>query len=507
MEVYEYPRGRAGNALFRYFASVIMSIIYGARRTGIYDHHVKILDDTWFLSFQTMVLQGHIPDLEGVKYMLEGYYQHDAIYVKFKDDIIKWIKSHPFDLLTEEPTGQFLIRDVLTIFPIQTSDVVVHIRLEDFIMNGSVIHPDSIRNLLQSENINDFCMVVNQPCTELEYKYVDYFRKFFRFKIQSGTIWEDFYVMRNATTLICSCSTLSWAASLLSDTVSKVYMPDYSKHRTRLHETFKFPINDTVTYQYKEISKDSLTDFLGERDKHLMLNTCIIPKFFEMKSVKTSHETLYNSMETNSVISGYVPTNSIKCFYTHICYHTMKKSLECLLENNLSEYLVVETGCSTYQGTKSTTLWDKFVNTYGGHVYSVDLDSRAVITANNSTSDKTLVICSDSVEYLKKFDKAIDFLYLDSYDVDFSNPLPSAKHHLNEFNAVKHLLHKGSVVLIDDTPVSADWYDDACSIPQNDSRRHNFSSQMSGKGSLVIMELEKMNATNILHQYQTLWVI
>jgi len=222
-----------------------------------------------------------------------------------------------------------------------------------------------------------------------------------------------------------------------------------------------------------------------------------------LKSKKTSHETLYNS-DNGKLISGYTPTendNDRKYFYTHICYHTMKKSLELLLNNNNNNN-IVETGCSTHQGTKSTTLWDKFVNSYGGNVYSVDLDNEAVTLANSVTSDKTLVTCSDSVEYLKTFTQPIDLLYLDSYDVDFSNPLPSANHHLNEFNAVKHLLHKGSIVLIDDTPVSADWYDDADS-----TKRTNFLPEMSGKGSLVNIELEKMNATKILHQYQVLWVI
>lgn len=240
----------------------------------------------------------------------------------------------------------------------------------------------------------------------------------------------------------------------------------------------------------------------------LFLRETIFPGFFFKKSHKTSHETLYNS-ENGTLISGFIPsTSSENFYYTHICYHTMFKSLECLLTYNESNnYILVETGCSTHQGTKSTKLWDNFVNKYGGYVYSVDIDENAVETANKSTSNKTQVTASDSVEYLKTFDIPIDFLYLDSYDVDFSNPIPSAKHHLHEFNAVKHLLHKGSIVLIDDTPLSADWYDDACSIPTDNKRRLEFLNEMSGKGSLVNVELEKLGATKILHQYQCLWII
>lgn len=62
------------------------------------------------------------------------------------------------------------------------------------------------------------------------------------------------------------------------------------------------------------------------------LNETIIPNFFDIKSNKTSHETLYSSNDGTKLISGYVPSdNSDKHFYTHICYHTMKKSLELLL--------------------------------------------------------------------------------------------------------------------------------------------------------------------------------
>ena len=71
-------------------------------------------------------------------------------------------------------------------------------------------------------------------------------------------------------------------------------------------------------------------------------------------------------------------------------------------------------------------------------------------------------------------DNLIDFLYLDSYDVDFLNPLPSALHHLEEFNRVKHLLHKNSIILIDDTPVSPYWLDDGQNSPIYSSLKRQF---------------------------------
>ena len=193
-------------------------------------------------------------------------------------------------------------------------------------------------------------------------------------------------------------------------------------------------------------------------------------------------------------------------FYTHICYHTIFRALNKLLQSNKTSYTIVETGCAAH-GTQSTLLWDKFVNCFGGKVLSVDLCKSAVDKTNELTSDKTTVVHSNSLDYLPTICENIDFLYLDSYDVDFLNPLPSAEHHLKEFKCVKHLLRKGSVILIDDTPISPEWLDNGKNNPIYNDFKKQFNEKMTGKGSLVNNELEKMGATKIMHQYQVLWII
>ena len=44
----------------------------------------------------------------------------------------------------------------------------------------------------------------------------------------------------------------------------------------------------------------------------------------------------------------------------------------------------------------------------------------------------------------------IDFLYLDSYDIERDNPHPSQLHHVKELCAVIKHLRKGSIVCVDD---------------------------------------------------------
>jgi len=227
--------------------------------------------------------------------------------------------------------------------------------------------------------------------------------------------------------------------------------------------------------------------------------------FFHKQTSKTGHETLGNV--DGALIPGFLKTHEYPdAFFTHINYHTMKEALRQLLVHNkdINKFKFVETGCSAH-GTKSTLLWDKFVNFYDGSVASVDLNEHAVNETNSLISSKSKVFHSNSLDYLPKVDSLIDFLYLDSYDVDFLNPLPSALHHLEEFNRVKHLLHKNSIILIDDTPVSPDWLDDGQNSPIYSTLKRQFNPNMAGKASLVNLELEKMGATKILHQYQTLW--
>jgi hypothetical protein len=231
----------------------------------------------------------------------------------------------------------------------------------------------------------------------------------------------------------------------------------------------------------------------------------IYDKHFDKQMSKTSHETLGNI--SGNLIPGLLKnTENANIFFTHINYYTIKEALKQLLTYNedLNKFKIVETGASSY-GINSTLLWDKFVNFYDGSVISIDFNEQVVNEANASTSIKTKVIHSNSLDYLPNVDSLIDFLYLDSQDVDFLNPQSSAEHHLEEFNKVKHLLHKNSIVLINGTPSTPEWLDDGINSPIYSALKSQFNPNMVGKGSLVNIELEKMGATKILHQYQTLW--
>jgi hypothetical protein len=230
----------------------------------------------------------------------------------------------------------------------------------------------------------------------------------------------------------------------------------------------------------------------------------ILEIFFNKYNFYTPNATLA-TLNDNRLISGYIGKDV--SFYTHVNYYTVKKALESLIKYNQKNfYQFVETGCAASHGTKSTLLWDIFVNQYNGRVDSVDLSINNVLSTRQLVSNKTQVHHSDSVEYLKTFNKNIDFLYLDSYDCDFFNDNGSSLHHFNELKSIENqLIPNQTIILIDDTPINKYWMDGA--LQRDDIYKISDEQILFGKGNLVNEYLEtKTSSVKLLHQYQTVWL-
>jgi len=79
-------------------------------------------------------------------------------------------------------------------------------------------------------------------------------------------------------------------------------------------------------------------------------------------------------------------------------------------------------------------------------LYTVDIDPKCIESSKKNIeilglSNYVNFVCSDSVKFLENVNLSdLQFIYFDSYDFDFNNPIPSQIHHLNEYNAVKSKL-------------------------------------------------------------------
>ena len=175
---------------------------------------------------------------------------------------------------------------------------------------------------------------------------------------------------------------------------------------------------------------------------------------------------------------------------------------ELLDQKKVKDFFIVETGCMRADHGQlalgddgaSTYIFDDFINYYDGEVASVDINPDNVAHAQKMVSERTTVYCSDSVEFLWNIPekRKIDLLYLDSYDFEPENPIPSQKHHLKELTAVMKNLRKGSIIMVDDnanTP-EFEWF---TKIAQG------------GKAGFVKEFMKDIGAELLLDEYQIIW--
>jgi len=92
--------------------------------------------------------------------------------------------------------------------------------------------------------------------------------------------------------------------------------------------------------------------------------------------------------------------------------------------------------------------------------------------------NKSNVYCGDGIKFLKDFDRKINLLYLDAWDVEYPN---HAEMHLEAFKIAEDKLDKKAVILIDDTDIGF----------SSEKGFHNDEECLGGKGRLLIPFLSK----------------
>lgn len=161
--------------------------------------------------------------------------------------------------------------------------------------------------------------------------------------------------------------------------------------------------------------------------------------------------------------------------------------------------LILETGTlrlpANWEGDgQSSYMFDVFIQAeqalgHGGGFFSIDLSLDSIAAARRVCSGVANLICNDSVHALHALARLLDrrkaaLLYLDSFDLDLADPLPSATHHLMELAAAAPLLATGSLVAVDD---------------------YCIDGTAGGKGLLVDLYMDSINAVVVHSGYQKIW--
>jgi len=251
--------GRLGNAIFRYMASVILSLTFDGEYS-INNPQARIVDEYFFITIMDNIINkranAHISD--GLN--MTGYYQHDLIYKMNKTKICDFIKSHQDHYVLTDGVNsgdgqceKFYMIDILNT-PLTFNKKyknVLHVRLEDFVTYNLYLNVNRIIDLLKKNIVSDsLCIVCKTPVTEFENCYIKCIQDYvtttnIQLFIEHNDTITDFYIMKEAEILICSKSTLSWCAAFFSDNITKCYLPDYA---VSPNSTCKSPIDNTELY-------------------------------------------------------------------------------------------------------------------------------------------------------------------------------------------------------------------------------------------------------------------
>ena len=169
MIICNYNKGRLGNSIFRLFANIIFCIIYDANSQIVNINYKPniIVNDTYFINFLNNIINKKpIQNIDkNAVILFDGFFQHDKIYIMFKNNIINFIKNHPEIILVTDCNENYKAVDLVSFNITKQYNIVLHLRLEDFIKISHVIDPNSIKNLL-FEIRNEYpdeeiCLVLN----------------------------------------------------------------------------------------------------------------------------------------------------------------------------------------------------------------------------------------------------------------------------------------------------------------------------------------------------------
>jgi len=184
------------------------------------------------------------------------------------------------------------------------------------------------------------------------------------------------------------------------------------------------------------------------------------------------------------------------------------------LDSQPTPIIIVETGClrvkDNFLDGQSTLLFDKYTLSRGekSKVYTVDINPDSTKICEQVVSNNVKITTGDSVRYLSnlakelfKNKKKITMFYLDSFDVDWKYPYPSAAHHLKELAAISKILHREALVVVDDAPAVGN-------LVHNKDMWQVLKSPppvIGGKGFLVHEYAEDIGAKVVFSHYQTAW--
>lgn len=215
--------GRLGNNLFQYFAAKVLGKYTKAQY--VYASHISsplIIKDDHFLSVYRQAKEGKLKG--NIK--LDGFFQYDILSEE-REYLKSLFTSENRERINENYTIGEIASYIKEFKNDVTTDVVMHVRLDDFKHEGhnsEILHPSCLLPLIDKRKITVIC---EAPKREWEREYLAHFAKE-KATVMHGQQLQDLARLYYASTLISSTSSFCWIAALLGQG-REYYFP---KHRS-----------------------------------------------------------------------------------------------------------------------------------------------------------------------------------------------------------------------------------------------------------------------------------
>ena len=243
---------------------------------GLYLKNNIVLNDSNFLYYIE-----NINELIGKNILLDGYFQFDYIYLKYKNEIFDVIKENKDkhyifeDNYYGSGNNKYLLNNFfseITMDEKKKYNFVMHLRLGDFNGRHDFIeyeYLEKILNKIKHEYSYVFnlknVIVVEKLKSQSDYDFLNKCIIWFTnnnipIYIESNDMMTDFYIIKNADIVLSSMSTFSWIACYLSNSLKQCFMPNYNFYNNNKFEQsveqlvescFKRPIENTILYDVK----------------------------------------------------------------------------------------------------------------------------------------------------------------------------------------------------------------------------------------------------------------
>lgn len=216
--------GRFGNNLFQYIATKIIQNEISKKNNNIEYVFDTLLEDPFIITDKNYfdILNDVSPVLNKNVY-LDGYFQFDNHIINHKVYINSIIKSHNNEKINSNITVSFLANKLEeNKYLYKDNDLVLHIRLDDFIGDRIVMKPEMYIDVISSlKEDTHIIIVIDRIKYSWEAEYVrmlyEYSTKVkcFKVTISSDDMFKDFCKLYYAPNFVSSNSTFSYLAGLL----------------------------------------------------------------------------------------------------------------------------------------------------------------------------------------------------------------------------------------------------------------------------------------------------